>query len=63
MLASHPHAAHSLITILNPVQDAYYAGTKVGKYVGMGYTPAAVHQALAYQAQTRGDEAQVRTSR
>lgn len=60
---SHPHTAHFPTTTLNPVQDAYNAGTKVGKYIGNGCTPAAVHLALAYQAQTRGNEAYVRISR
>jgi hypothetical protein len=41
-------------------QDTYYSGSKVGKYVAMGYSVPAVHLALAYQASTRGDEAQVR---
>lgn len=35
------------------------AGTRAGKFVAMGYTPAAVHLALAYQASVRGDDAAV----
>lgn len=43
-------------------QDTYYTGTKAGKYIAMGYTPAAVQLALAYSAQqARNDEAQVGT--
>ncbi|KAI8467309.1 MAG: hypothetical protein J3K34DRAFT_430993 [Monoraphidium minutum] len=38
-------------------EESYHAGTKAGKYVAMGYAPAAVHLALAYQAQSRGDDA------
>jgi hypothetical protein len=40
-------------------EDTHYAGTKVGKFLGMGYAAPTVHLALAYQAATRGDEAQV----
>lgn len=40
-------------------QEGYYTGTKVGKFISMGYNPACVHLALAYQATTRGDDAQV----
>jgi len=44
---------------LNKPEDTYYSGTKVGKYIGMGYAAPTAHLALAYQSMTRGDEALV----
>jgi hypothetical protein len=52
-------ASTSLDSFLAKPEEAYYKDAAAGRFIGMGFTPAAVALGLAYQSATRGDESRV----